>query len=163
MSPFDVADGIRLAALAALDPTISRSCVVPGEVAWDDCQCGQLVISEVDRYPSSAFPIDGVEHDDACGEPWHVVQFLLSLTRCVPTVDDNGNAPSCEALSDAAHQLMKDKSDVRFAVYCYLNGKFDAGDVEAFSLGHQLTTGPQGLCAGHDLTIFVGWTNDCGC
>jgi hypothetical protein len=167
LTPHEVAERI-LACAAAVVTDVERVCVVPGEIAWDDCHCGQLVISETDFFPSSDFPLDEVASQAECGEPWHVVQYTLSLTKCVPVPDSNGQAPTCTELALAASVLSADRRAVRRAVHCCLQALYDQQDsseeqIEAFQLGHSLTVGPEGACAGHELTIFVGWTNDCGC
>lgn len=167
LTPHEVAEAI-LACAADVVTDVNRICVVPGEIAWDECECGQLVISEVDTFPSSDFPLDEVNRTAECGEPWHVVQYTLSLTKCVPVPDSNGNAPTCAQLAAAAAILSQDKRSVRRAVFCCLQALYDEMDsnnpqIEAFQLGHSVTIGPEGQCAGHELTIWVGWTNDCGC
>ena len=167
LTPHEVAERI-LACAAAVVTDVNRVGVVPVEIAWDDCQCGQLAISEVDTYPSMDFPLDEVNNQAECGEPWHVVQYTLSLTKCVPVPDSNGQAPSCSDLSAAAAVLSADKRAVRRAVLCCLTELYEENDgaepqIEAFQLGHSVTVGPEGACAGSELTVFVGWTNDCGC
>lgn len=167
LTPHQVAEAI-LACAAAVVEDVNRVCVVPGAIAWDECQCGQLVISETDMFPSSSFPLDQIDSTDACGEPWHVVQYTLSLTKCVPVSDSNGHPPGCGSLAAAAAILSQDKRSVRRAVFCCLQALYEEMDsnepqIEAFQLGHSVTVGPEGMCAGHELTIWVGWTNDCGC
>lgn len=147
------------------DLALNRVGVVIGEIADDDCQCGQLVISEQRRYPSRDFPVEEVDHQAECGEPWLVVDALLSLTRCVPGPDGSGNPPSVADLSAAASQLSTDMGRVRRAVLCCLTALYDLHDqgVEAFELGAQDVTGPLGGCAGFTLRVLIGYTNDCGC
>ena len=167
LTPYAVASLIVNCAYDAVDHTgdleISRRGVVIGEIAWDDCQCGQLVITEQRRFPSRLFPLEEIDHQAECGEPWLVVVYVLSLTRCVPGPDNNGNPPSVEDLSAAAQQLSADMSKIRWAVMCCLTNEYDSSHVDAFALGAQEVVGPQGSCAGSELTIQVGWTQDCGC
>jgi len=155
--------------VAAVDHTgdlaIKRRCVVPGEIAWDNCQCGQLAISEVRRYPSREFPLEEIDHSAECGEPYLVVELVVSLTRCIPTVDANGNPPTCDALNTAARQLTRDKRLIRSAVMCCLTEIYDApGSVlMGFEIGQHLSVGPAGLCGGSELTVLLGFANPCGC
>lgn len=166
---YDIATAILNCAWFAVDNTgdltIQRKCVVPGEVAWDNCQCGQLVVSEERRYGSREFPLEEVTSEAECGEPYLVVVLHVNLTRCVPTMDQNGNPPACDALDTAARQLMRDKRNIRSAVMCCLTQIYDASGslLMAFQLGGHETIGPEGMCAGSDLTILLGFANPCGC
>jgi len=167
LSPFEVQQLIVQCAYDAIDHTgdlaINRKGVVPGDVAWDDCACGQLVITEERRFPSRAFPLEEIDHEANCGEPWLVIVFTLSLTRCVPMMDDNGNPPTIAALEVAAAQQSRDMSLIRPAVFCCLDEIYDQDKIMAYQLGAQEVTGPSGGCGGSDMTIMIGYTNDCGC
>lgn len=167
LSPFEVEQLIVQCAYDAADHgpglEIGRLGVVIGDIAWDDCQCGQLVITEERRFPSRAFPLEEIDHTAECGEPWLVIVFTLSLTRCVPVGDDAGNPPSVADLSVAAAQLSRDMNLVRPAVLCCLSEVYDANQIFAFQLGAMEIVGPSGGCAGFDMTIMIGYTNDCGC
>jgi len=168
LNPNQVAQLIVDCALAHVqtaDPNgIDRHGVVVGaEIADDDCQCGQLVIAEQRRYPSRDFPLEEVDHTAECGEPWIVVQYVLRISRCVPVPNENGVPPSIVDLSAAATLQSDDMTKIRNAVYCCLTAEYDPDHIDAFQLGSQEVTGPSGGCAGSELTIMVGWTNDCGC
>lgn len=166
-TPHEVAVDLEACAFAVANLpapyTINRHGVVMGEIAWDDCQCGQLVIAETRRYPSVAFPIDQVDHTAECGAPWLVVQYTMSLTRCIPTVTNDGTAPAISALQASASRNSQDMTNVRHAVLCCLDEWYRTHQVTAFELGAMEVTGPNGACGGFDFTILVGWTNDCGC
>ena len=167
MTPVEVAQALLDCALPAVnlpDVPIHRHGIVPGEIVWDDCQCGQLVISENRRYTSNAFPLEDISNVPECGNGWLVVDFTLSLTRCVP-VGQNGNPPKPEQLQAAAERLMTDKALIRAAVDCCLNTMYDdhESDVAGFQVGAQETVGPQGGCAGSETQILVGFLNPCGC
>jgi hypothetical protein len=144
---------------------IGRVCMVPGDIAWDNCQCGQLVITENRRYGSRGFALEAPDLDAECGEPVLTVDFTISLTRCVPSADDNGDAPSCDALTTSARQLMKDKRDLRSAVMCCLSNLYDShlSPMLGFIIQAQETVGPSGGCAGSELNFLVGFPNGCGC
>jgi len=167
IEPFTLASQIVDCVYTAIDHTgdqnIARKGVVIGEIAWDSCNCGQLVIAEQRRFPSRSFPLEEVDHQAECGEPWIVIQLLLSLTRCVPTMDVNGVPPTVASLAAAAAQLSEDMNKTRPAVMCCLQPKYDADQLAAFELGAMEVTGPGGQCAGFDMTILLGYLNDCGC
>lgn len=169
LTPHEVGERILTCVNAAIVPPVTRVGSVPGEIAWDDCQCGQLAITQNRRFGSRSFPLEEIDHTAECGEPWLVVQYTLSLTRCVPVPDSNGNPPTMVALGESALQLSDDMTKVRIAVNCCLSDLFITPTsptdewVWAYELGAQEVVGPQGGCAGSDLTIFVGWTQDCEC
>ena len=167
LTPYQVSQAIIDCVYAAIDhdgaQEINRKGVVIGDIAWDNCQCGQLVIAEQRRFPSRAFPLEEVDHEAECGEPWIVISLLLSLTRCVPVPDANGNPPTIAALATAAAQLSEDMGKTRPAVFCCLSALYDSFQLAAFELGAMEVTGPAGQCAGFDMTILLGYVNDCGC
>ncbi len=166
-TPHEIAEEIAQVAFDAVpnsgDWPIARNGVVIGEIVWDNCQCGQLVVTERRRYPSMTFPLEEVDHTAPCGEPWLVVAYTLSLTRCVPISDESGNPPSIAALAASAERNSLDMSLVRAAVMCWLSAEYDANRISAYELGAQDVVGPQGQCGGFEMTFTVGWTNDCGC
>src|SRR5262245_59827143 len=159
-SIFQLEQAILAAALAGIDHTgslsIARNCIVPGEIVWDACQCGQLVLAESRRYPSKSFPAEDASDDDNGCQPWLVLDITISLVRCVPVIDEAGNPPACTDLQHAAQQLEKDMTDLRKAAECYLHTQYDSHAVAAFQLGAQTVVGPQGACAGHELALLVG-------
>lgn len=142
---------------------IDRRCIVPGEIAWDDCQCGQLVIAEDRRWPSRDFPLDEIDHTAECGAPWLVVSYTISLARCSPGPDSNGNPPSCAALQAVALQLNRDMGILRHAIECCLSVQYDANNLAAWELGAQEIVGPQGGCVATTLNVMAGFPNGCGC
>lgn len=166
---FQIEQSLLNCVLAGLDNTgalsIDRVCIVPGEIAWDQCQCGQLVIAETQRFPSLSFPLEGADRTQECGSPYLVVQLTVSLTRCVPVMDQDGNPPDCGELSVAAQQLSKDMSAVRKAAECCLDTTWNdtSQGLVAYELGAQTVVGPEGGCAGSELVVFLGFANGCGC
>jgi hypothetical protein len=147
----DVATALLQCAFDGVDNTgdleISRVCFVPGEIAWDNCMCGQLAITEVRRYPSRAFPLEEIDHTAECGAPWLVVNFLISLVRCVPIPGDDGEPPSCAELNVAAIQLSTDMGNMRRAVECCLDAMYNANTVAAYRPAGKLR-GVDTRCAG---------------
>ena len=167
MTPHEVAVAVEACAFAVVNLAppyaINRHGVVMGDIAWDDCACGQLVVSESRRYPSGDFPLEEVNHTAECYEPWIVVSYTLSLTRCVSMPDENGVPPDILTLTAEASRNSSDMTAVRRALICCFAGWYDANQVQAWELGSQEVTGPLGGCGGFDMTFMVGWTNDCGC
>jgi hypothetical protein len=145
------------------DLELHRIGAVPGEIAWDACECGLLAISEQRRYPSIDFPTEGLNDALPCGAPYTVVPYVIALVRCVPSSEEDGEPPTVEALSAAAEQLNTDIAKLRQAIWCCLNDLYRTNQVLAFTVGASDVVGPEGGCAGHQLTVLVGFGNDCGC
>lgn len=140
-----------------------RYCVlVPGQIAWDDCQCGQLAQSIGDDFPSSVFPIQATDlRQQPCGPGLMVVQVTLSLTRCIPIPGDNGRAPRCDKLFTAAEILMWDRWLTRSAVTCCLMGVRRDNRLLEFAIGATSPVGPEGQCAGFEMTYTLGFGGVC--
>jgi len=165
-----VMEGLLDAIKAGLDtanpsgPTIARTLLTPGEVADDDCMCGQLTINEVQRYTSGDFPAPLVQGTtDNCGAPWLVVELKVTLARCVPTALDDSDPPSTVDLTAAAVQFSNDQGVIRKSAGCYLRPLFDSHQLASFDLGTQIPRGPTGGCIAGELQVFIGFTNGCGC
>lgn len=164
----DIVRGVGVAAYNALvdagcAENVKRLCfLVPGEIAWDECQCGQLAQTISSVVPSESPPTPAVDvRSSACGPGAVVVNVTLSLTRCVTGVDDDGNAPSCEDLDDEAVLLETDRWLVRRAVACHLEVLRRAYTVFSYGVNAATSVGPQGGCAGIQLTYWLSLSDDC--
>lgn len=141
-------------------PPKMRTCLmVPGNIAWDSCECGQLAQTVQRIYPTTRFPVDSSSEPrrPGCELSSIAVQVLVSITRCVTGL---GSAlppkiPTCaQLLADALIQ-QADAFAVRKAVVCCLT------DLRAVTPFRQVTdyvvsgtsfVGPEGGCAGSELT-----------
>jgi hypothetical protein len=165
---FEVASQVLAAARAELTPPPGRACVVPGAaVAWDDCCAGQLAVAITRTYLSDNFPAEyggGPQGQTGpCDPPWLVAELLVQLVRCSPTLDEQGNPPDCVALDANAYQLLEDGWVVRKGVSCRLGELVDADLLVDWRLGPQQSLGPEGGCAGSQLTVLVCLDNACQC
>lgn len=144
-------------------PPLSRYCaLVPGEIAWDNCDCGQLAQSVGDVYPSNNFPTSAADQRRTpCGPNLIIIPVTLSLTRCVPVSTNDGRPPSCDKLLAAAITLEVDRWVVRQAITCYLRDLRDTYVIADFSVGVARTVGPQGACVGVELSYLVGVGSSC--
>jgi hypothetical protein len=142
----------------------NRFCpLVPGEIAWDECDCGQLAGTINDIFPAGNFPAAANDTPQTkCGPPLIVVSATLSLVRCVPTVNNNGKPPECAKLLESAVTLEIDRFTARRALRCCLNGMYSRLEIANFSIGGASAVGPEGMCAGFIMPFFIGFTND-GC
>jgi hypothetical protein len=148
--------------------TPARVCVTTGEIAWDDCECGQLAVSLTNQFESATFPTpwDGTGNAGArkCGPPLFVFQYTVSMVRCSPAGDDAGNPPPCDAISAAARVTVEDAWAVRAGLMCCLcAGSTRQPDgtklFESYWLGPQNEVGPGGMCQGSEITVAIGVTN----
>lgn len=141
----------------------NRFCLlVPGDIAWDECQCGQFAQTITTDTPSNAFPAPATDQRaTACGPNLLVVTVVASLTRCVPTIGRDNKPPSCGALLEAARILEDDRQALRTAVTCCLRELRQARRVIDFAVGATTAVGPQGMCAGVEMTYQFAVPNVC--
>jgi hypothetical protein len=142
---------------------VNRFCpLVPGEIAWDECDCGQFAQTITQTFPSNSFPTPAVDtRQTACGPQLLAVNVTASLTRCVPVPNDNGSSPTCDALLDAAIIMECDRQALRTAITCYLLNLRNTYRIHEFTVGNATSVGPQGGCAGIELTYQFGVANMC--
>lgn len=142
-----------------------RVCLlVPGDIADDECDCGQLALTIQRRYGSYTFPVEATTDEAAagCPPPILVGVVTLRLVRCVPVPDDAGNPPSCEAQLAAAVGQDIDVATIRRALVCHLSALAEDERILHYTVGASVSSGPGGGCAGSDTTITIGVPN-CGC
>jgi hypothetical protein len=146
----------------------ARVCITTGEIAWDECECGQLAISLTSQYESSAFPIpwDGTENAGVrkCGPPMFVFNYTISMVRCSPVGDESGNPPPCTAISAAARVTTEDAWAVRAGLMCCLCAGSTRTPTtpklfERYWVGQQTEVGPGGMCQGSEIAVAIGVVN----
>lgn len=149
---------------------VQRILVAPGaEVAWDNCQCGQLSASVSRLYPSRRFPDDwSLRKDGNCSQAYVIADMNIQMVRCVPGVDTDGNPPTPVSLSAAALIQFEDMYVIRQTASCYLQTAYDAPTspslkIAEWLIGDQTPLGPEGGCAGSELHFKVAWWADCSC
>ncbi len=140
-----------------------RACIVPGEVVWDDCTCGMLavnwrVLGRSDVFPSSAADTSQTN----CASRYVTVQVGVTMLRCATGPDENGNAPTCAALSADAFALTADAVAIRDALSCCLHSMYEARDLADYAIGTTLAQGPAGACDGSFTDLIIGFVGG-GC
>lgn len=145
-------------------PEFERVCVVPGEIAWDACDCGQLTINNPSQFSSNIFPtpIPGGDQTQ-CGAPVIASTFNITALRCSPSSDRSGHPPTCSQLQNAAELLYKDKYYMRAAAICCLAELQRTHVIEMYTVGTVIETGPRGGCVGAEMPFTVGLINNCPC
>lgn len=140
-----------------------RVCLaVPGEIAWDRCDCGQFAQTITGDTPSQVFPQPASEVPRGhCGPPLLVINVTASVVRCVPGMDDDGNPPTCGALLDAARVVEIDREALRRAITCCLRELHTTYRITDYTVGATTTVGPLGGCAGVNMTYQFGVNYTC--
>lgn len=127
-----------------------RKFVTIGNPAWDNCCDGQLALV-IDRiYVQSVFP-QAEGGTITCSSPI-VGEFTLQLIRCVPTMTDQGDPPTPQALSDSAANIYADMYIAYRAVVCCLAAYKKS---RLFTMRDGRTVGPQGGCGGFEIKFSV--------
>lgn len=150
-----VATLLNNAVYAALTNKPDRSGVVPGAIAWDDCQCGLLATAWAQNFLSDNFPEQVNQVTGNCGPAWDVSEFVIQIVRCAPSPDSAANAPSTLSLASAALLMDQDGNQMQRAVsvlLCQL--KEDYSIVEYF-INPRTPQGPDGACVGSELRVLV--------
>lgn len=169
---YELAEHLRDCILPYLEMTTQgvpgRVCIHTGDIAWDDCECGQLVISWVDDFESVNFPApgDGSQNSGTlkCGAPLFVYQYTVSMLRCAP-IGDGENPPTCEEIGAAARITVEDAWAVRTGLKCCMCAGVERDPAtgikrfERFWISPQTAVGPQGACQGTQLNVFIGVKN----
>lgn len=150
--PFELCEWLQASILAELtvcgsDP-ISTTYPGVGLVAWDDC-CGQLVVTPERIYRSVEFPLEDTT-DERCDGGMIAVDLLATLVRCVPTLDDRGQAPSAAALSAAHKKVLDDAAIVWRALLADIDPEMDRASI------NQTFTGGEGGCIAIESRVTIG-------
>lgn len=136
----------------------ARVCIYPGSIAWDGCDCGLLALTTNRLFASETFPSEGIPGVglSTCGLPYMVAEIEIDMIRCVPGVKDK-RAPTCEELATATQTMYEDSFAVWQGVICCLKEMKNQGFVFDYAVAAQTFVGPQGQCAGSNMTISLGY------
>lgn len=125
------------------------------------CSCeggqGQASVQVVKVFPSSGFPIEGLNVRRLECTDWQwAARLQLVVYRCVSTVDDAGNPPDCDHMAYDARKIWSDAAAMRRALAC-CEWAGDAAVVpEAWT-----PVDEQGACAGGRMTVLVELGPEC--
>lgn len=158
-----IVSGVGAALISSLDGPVNREVVTFGSIVADDCDCGQLAVGINNVFESNSFPASDAGIGTNCPGPYIAVNMTVSILRCVPSPDDNGEGPTPAQLSLAAQEALDDAFIVRETTRCILATMYDTGMIAEFVVGTQTMTEPQGGCGGSDLDITIGFMNPCVC
>lgn len=153
---YEVASTLEQAVYAGLTEKPTRHSVVPGAIAWDECDCGLLAVSVGQIYVTEVFPEPLARRvGNACDAPWEAAEVIIQVIRCVPTVDDVGNAPTTAALNASAQEVLRDAYEMLRAVSVKLCQMNEARDIADFILRPLNPQGPSGMCGGNEVRAIV--------
>lgn len=145
----------------SLGGAVDRACVVPGDIAWDDCTCGLLAVTVrrwflTDNFPetSAAFGANAIRATP-CDQPWLVGELRLQVVRCAPTPPDGQLSPPCADLETAAEVLISDAYVALTETVRTLCELRESDQIIDYVLGDQETMGPAGDCVGTELIAQV--------
>lgn len=142
------------------NPNMRRCLLVPGNIAWDGCDCGQLALTIQSIYPTSKFPGDASNESvtGGCAVGPRAVRALVSVTRCVPSLQvgagGQGIVPTCAELLPAAVIQAADAYAVDLAVRCCLATFKTNRVIWDYRVGGINFVGPDGACAGVEQTFI---------
>jgi hypothetical protein len=160
---FDLSSELLLAlndVLASTPPgKAKRACVVPGNFAWDECECNTLAVVVrrwflSDDFPTGAFG-RGQIRSTPCNLPWLVGELGVIVLRCAPQPQGQDLAPTCAKLSDAANVYVGDAYTVLTETINVMCDWVATDRVVDYVLGDQEARGPEGMCVGTELTVSV--------
>lgn len=153
---YTVASTLEQAIYAELTTKPSRHSVVPGQIAWDECDCGLLAVSVGQIYPTEQFPDPAqVRVGNACDAPWEAAEIVMQIVRCAPNPDDPLLAPTTAELDASAREVLTDAYEMMLAVsvtLCQMNKDRDISD---YLMRANVPQGPSGGCVGNELRAVV--------
>jgi len=83
-----------------------------GQAVPADSPCGQLSFRFVSAAPKYRDGAGRVSMRQPCAVDWWDVIIEIKILRCIPTIDNGGQAPAPEKVTAAANQIMHDMSQI---------------------------------------------------
>lgn len=136
-------------------PTPDRSVVTVGEIAWDDCPCGQLAVTLVEIFPADSPPNPALTLWARCPPKALVAHYIAEILRCAHATTGTGTPPTPIELAVDALLAVKDAWAVRQGVGCCLKTQATNRNIVDYVIGGQKMAGPAGGCVGSDLDVYV--------
>lgn len=138
-----------------------RAGQVPGEIAWDSCDCGGMLAVALSRlYLADVFPEETETSTGVCQPPYEVGQFTVAVVRCAPNPDGVEAAPPADELDTAAGLLLQDATEMLDALASRLCALKEDDEVLDYLVTPVEPVGPEGGCVGVNVTVRVCLTRD---
>lgn len=158
---YTVASTLEQAVYAELTTKPDRHSVVPGSIAWDECDCGILAVSVAQVFLTEQFPDQLARRvGNACDAPYEVAEVVIQVIRCAPNPDDQLRAPTTAELDASAQEVLRDAFEILKGAsvkLCEMNRDREIAD---FMLRPLTAQGPSGGCVGNELRAFVSLTRN---
>ena len=154
---YTVAETLRAAVHAELTVEPARSGVVPGAIAWDECDCGLIAVSVSQIYLTEQFPEPlSSRVGNACDAPWEAAEIVVQVVRCAPNPADlEAIAPTPAALNASAREVLTDAYEMMHALSVKLCQMNEAREIADFILRPLTAQGPAGGCVGNEVRAIV--------
>lgn len=152
---YTVATRLRDAVYAELTEKPARSGVVPGAIAWDECDCGILAVSVAQVFLTESFPDQLGRPVGNCDAPYEVGEYVIQVVRCAPNPEDQLSAPTVSELDASAQEVLRDAYEMLKGASVELCEMNSARDISNFLLRPLTAQGPSGACVGNELRAFV--------
>lgn len=125
--------------------------VAAGTVAWDRCcDGGQLWVGVERLFTYERFPTPIATPTNCSAQL--AADLTVTVLRCAPVPDENGNAPSPAVLSAAALGIYEDMEAVMRGVLCCLH---PGRKCRPFVITGHRPLGPMGGCTGSEMRLTV--------
>lgn len=154
---YDLQVLIRDALLNALRTTRGGpvdGCVVLGDIAWDDCNCGQLYVSTSRTYLTNGIPT-AASLSTPCQAGQLGVDLIATVVRCAPSPQGSDVGVPCVQLEDAARVLAEDTRVAIETLACYLEQLEDENVIADHLMLDAQVRGPAGGCVGVEVRFTV--------
>lgn len=153
---YTVGQSLVTAVRDGLSSKPKRAGMVPGEIAWDACDCGGMLAVSLSRlYLSDVFPEEAETVNGACQSPYEVGQFTVAVVRCAPQPNGAEQAPPADDLDTAAGLLLQDATEMLDSVSAALCRLREDDGVLDYLVTPVEPVGQEGTCVGVNLTARV--------
>lgn len=133
--------------------------VISGDAIFDEC-CDGVLLVRPSRIYHATYPFPTVVPAGFTGEKLIAVELIIYTARCVPVIDDEGNAPPVEEADEATRSILNDAA----IVWSQLNegfgvDEYDEPIFEVFGL-EQEAVPDQGGCGARETYVTIGFPCD---
>lgn len=162
---YRIAYELAQAVQQALTVDVNRVSVVPGEIAWDDADCGAVYATWNRVYYSDVFPEPLGQPVGNCWPTLKAAEFVIQVVRCVaPAPGLPGGlavttGPSVEELESDAQRLSRDTEEASAAMARWLCQAMENQDINNWLSGEITFVGPLGSDVAVELHVQVAVTN----
>lgn len=153
---YTVASTLKDELVSGMTNSFDRKGVVPGEIPWDECDCGMLAVSVGQVYLTDDFPEPVTTViGSGCNAAWEGGEIVFQAIRCAPSPEGQALAPTEAALDTAAQILAADAYEMLTLVTAKLCQMKAADQIIEFVAGTVDPKGPEGGCVGAELRVLV--------